>query len=74
MIWSGLTKYLQSMIHGHSKAIEIPGFAIFGPYIEKWANYRDPLDKGPVTNSTYSVKETPYLRTVIAALNEDFTL
>lgn len=72
MIWSGLTKYLNSMIHDHSKAVEIPGLIIFGPLIEQWATFRDPLSKGPISKSTYSFKESPYLRTVIAALNEDF--
>lgn len=72
MIWSGLTKYLQSMLHGQAKAVEIPNLVILGPFIEKWANLKDPLDKGTIVKSTYTVKDTTFVRTVIAALNEDF--
>jgi len=43
---------------------------ILGPYIEKWQHSRDPLDKGTVTKSTFSIKDTP--KTVIAAINDDF--
>ena len=36
MVWSGLTKYINSIIHTHSKAVEIPGFAIIGPLVQQW--------------------------------------
>lgn len=58
MIWSGLTKYLLNMIHNHARSVEIPGFIIIGPFIEKWATFKDPLDKGPITKSTYALKES----------------
>jgi hypothetical protein len=60
------------MVHTHAKAVEIPNFAILGPYIEKWATLKDPLDKGPITKSTYPIKEPSQLRTVITALNDSF--
>lgn len=72
MIWSGLQKYLQSLVHQHAKAVEIPHLGVIGPFIEKWASMKDPLDKGPITKSTYSVKEPGLPRTVILALREDF--
>ena len=34
MVWSGLTKCLRNMVQQQKKAIEIPGFAIFGPIAE----------------------------------------
>ena len=34
MVWSGLTKCLRNMVQQQQKAIEIPGFAIFGPIAE----------------------------------------
>lgn len=43
------------MVQGNAKAVEIPGLAIVGPFIEKWATLRDPLDKGPIERSTYSM-------------------
>jgi hypothetical protein len=35
---------------------------------------RDPLDKGPITKSTYSVRDTGFPRTVILALRHDFVV
>ena len=72
MIWSGLTKYIVTMAHTHAKAVEIPNFAIIGPYIEKWSTFKDPLVKGPISKSTYPMREPSQLRTVIMAINEDF--
>ena len=72
MIWSGLNKYLQTMAHQHAKAVEIPNLGVIGPYVEKWATMKDPLDKGPITKSTYSVKDPSVPRTDILALREDF--
>lgn len=45
------------MAHQHAKAVDIPHLGVIGPYVEKWATMKDPLDKGPITKSTYSVKE-----------------
>jgi len=53
MMWSGLTKQVNSLVHSHAKAVEIPSFAIFAPVVEQWTDYRDPLDKGPITKRTY---------------------
>ena len=72
MVWSGLTKHINSLVHSHAKAVEIPSFAIFGPLVEQWTDYRDPLAKGPITKRTYQLKNPHFVRTVIAALNEDF--
>ena len=44
-MWSALTKYLRNVTSFKQKALEIPGFAIFGPVMEKKG--RDPMDKGP---------------------------
>lgn len=48
MLWSGLTKYIWSMIHIYQKAVEIPGLGIIGPIYEKWADLANPLEKGPL--------------------------
>ena len=61
-------------MHQHARAVEIPHFGVIGPYIEKWATMRDPLDKGPITKSTYSVKDSGFPRTVILALRQDFVV
>ena len=34
-VWSALTKYLRNVVSYKQIALEIPGFAIFGPIIEK---------------------------------------
>jgi hypothetical protein len=47
MIWSGITKSLFHIINEQLKALEIPGFGIFGPVVEPWLWARDPLEKGP---------------------------
>ena len=47
MIWSGLTKYINNMVHNRAKAVDIPGFCVVGPLIEEWTALRDPLNKGP---------------------------
>jgi hypothetical protein len=46
----------------NAKAVEIPGFGTIGPLIEPWSYHRDPLNKGNITKSTFSVKDTPYIR------------
>ena len=46
MVWSGVTKCLVSMVQQQRKAIDIPGFGIFGPLLDQAGNLRDPLDKG----------------------------
>jgi len=75
MIWSALQKYLHSSVHQHARAVEIPHLGVIGPYIEKWATMRDPLDKGPITKLTYSVRDTGgFPRTVILALRQDFVV
>jgi hypothetical protein len=55
-----------------AKAVEIPGFGIIGPLIEKWAMSKDPLNKGTITKQTFSLKDSQFLRNVILALTEDF--
>ena len=52
MIWSGLTKYLCEMIYQRGKAVEIPGFGVFGPLLEEWATLKNPLEKGDITNNS----------------------
>ena len=39
MIWSGLTKYILAVVLKQVKAVEIPGFIVIGPFIEKWEVY-----------------------------------
>ena len=60
------------MIHVQAKAVEIPGFGVVGPQIEKWALSKDPLNKGTITKSTFSLKDSAFLRTVILILQEEF--
>lgn len=72
MVWSGLTKYLNNMVHNRAKAVDIPGFCVVGPLIEEWTKLRDPLNKGISTKTTFSLKDSAFLRTVIMALHEDF--
>jgi len=43
MIWSGLTKYMLAVVLKQVKAIEIPGFIVIGPLIERWEKY--PIEK-----------------------------
>ena len=72
MIGSGITKFLWTMIHDQAKAVEIPGFGVFGPLLEKWVGLKNPLDKGPISSSTFPLKHPSSLRSVIAILNEEF--
>lgn len=46
LVWSGVTKCLQSIVQKQQRAIELPGFGIFGPIFEKHQGTRDPMDKG----------------------------
>ena len=67
-----MTKFLWNMIHDQAKAVEIPGLGIFGPLLEKWASLKNPLEKGPVQTSTFPLKHSFSIRSVIAILNEEF--
>ena len=52
--------------------MEIPNFCVVGPQIEDWAFQRDPLNKGPTDNQTYTVKNPAYNRFVKLFLHKDF--
>jgi hypothetical protein len=56
------------MVNEHNQAVEIPGFAIIGPQIEKWHNLRNPLDKGINERLPNSFKE----KQIVVSLCEDF--
>lgn len=51
MLWSGLTKYLQSMVQLRGKAVEIPGFGVIYPVFEEWSSLTNPLYKGPLAGA-----------------------
>lgn len=72
MVWSGLTKYIHSMVHNSCKAVEIPGLGIVGPLVQDWQTYRDPLDKGTVTKSTFNFKDASLPKNVVITLNDNF--
>ena len=46
MVWSGLTRLIRSMVQQSGKSIEIPGLGTFGPLVDKFRRFRDPMDKG----------------------------
>lgn len=63
-VWSALTKYLRNVVSYKQIALEIPGFAIFGPIIEKKG--RDPMDKG-LKNSNVMMPQP-----VFVVINDDW--
>lgn len=70
MIWSGVTKILVSCVNEKGKAVEFPNLAIFGPINDRFANMRDPLDKGPARRGPLPKKTG--IDPVISIINEDF--
>ena len=69
LVWSGVTKCLVNIVQKQQKAIEIPGFAIFGPILEKNQGTRDPMDKG-VKNKLAAIKLG--IVPVFVVFNDDF--
>ena len=69
LVWSGVTKCLVNIVQKQQKAIEIPGFAIFGPILEKNQGTRDPMDKG-VKNKLAVIKLG--IVPVFVVFNDDF--
>jgi len=55
-------------VNEHNQAVEIPGFAIIGPHIEKWNSLRNPLDKGINERLPNVMKE----KQIVLSLCEDF--
>ena len=56
------------MVNEHNQAVEITGFAIIGPHIEKWNSLRNPLDKGINERLPNMFKD----KQIVLSLCEDF--
>ena len=72
MLWSALTKSLVRVVKEQVKGLEIPGFGVFGPVIEEWSTLRDPMEKGPIRSSPFSLKKADLLRPTVVLLEQDF--
>ena len=70
MVWSGVTKCMRNMVQQQKKAIEIQGFAIFGPIFEENQG-RDPLDKGFANQQRMAAMKLG-LCPVFVVINDDF--
>ena len=68
MLWSALTKSLVKVVKDQVKGLEIPGFGVFGPVVEEWSTLRDPMEKGPVRSSPFSLKKADLLRPTVLLL------
>ena len=60
------------MVKEQVKGLEIPGFGVFGPVIEEWSTLRDPMEKGPIRSSPFSLKKADLLRPTVVLLEQDF--
>ena len=68
MLWSALTKSITKVVKNSVKGIEIPGLGIFGPIIEEWSTLRDPMEKGPIRTSPFTLKKGDLLRPTVLLL------
>jgi len=67
MVWSGMTRLIRAMVVQNGKPFEIQGLGTFGPLVDKFRKYRDPLDKGEE-----KVNEGPSLRPIRFLAHDDF--
>jgi hypothetical protein len=69
MVWSGITKLVRAATVDNGKCLEVPGFGIFGPKLDKFrAGVRDPLDKG----HSMMKQDLTKLSEMVFLANDDF--